>query len=254
MVLFVCMSSLGYGAQSDAFNTDLPLPALIEEDQPLDRAVPAGPDFSPVDVFENLPSDQRDRPHSYFCGAQACYECFSTIQDRTDHEMGFHGQGYSQAPGFRFFEQDGNGDMMMAQDVLDFQQPVIVPAPAPVQRPIDVQPVKTICDECGKLCRSHSALIIHNRAHTGEKPYVCSYEGCGKAFAQFSSLKGHVRIHTGERPYVCKECGKTFNQKGNLKKHKVIHFGNKLFICKNCDRSFNHKSNLNRHMKVHYGK
>jgi hypothetical protein len=54
-MLFVCVSSLGYGAESDAFNTDLPLPALAGENQPLNEAVLAVPAFLPTNVFEGLP-------------------------------------------------------------------------------------------------------------------------------------------------------------------------------------------------------
>ena len=70
-------------------------------------------------------------------------------------------------------------------------------------------------------------LQVHERAHTGEKPFKCGVEGCDKAFATGYGLKSHTRTHTGEKPYKCpnEECGKAFKTSGDLQKHVRTHTG-----------------------------
>ncbi|TNN65267.1 Sal-like protein 4 [Liparis tanakae] len=51
--------------------------------------------------------------------------------------------------------------------------------------------------------------------------HKCKY--CGKSFGNDSALQIHLRSHTGERPFKCNICGNRFTTKGNLKVHFQRH-------------------------------
>lgn len=56
----------------------------------------------------------------------------------------------------------------------------------------------------------------------------CRY--CGKIFGSDSALQIHLRSHTGERPFECRVCGSRFTTKGNLKVHYQRHTDTMEFI------------------------
>ncbi|KAG1716406.1 hypothetical protein ID866_758 [Astraeus odoratus] len=61
--------------------------------------------------------------------------------------------------------------------------------------PTSVSTMKYECEYCGKGFTRPSSLKIHLNSHTGEKPFVCTYEGCGRSFSVLSNMRRHARVH-----------------------------------------------------------
>ncbi|KAF8512613.1 hypothetical protein BU17DRAFT_69159 [Hysterangium stoloniferum] len=51
------------------------------------------------------------------------------------------------------------------------------------------------CPTCGDMFDRRATLEIHERTHTGERPFVCSFPRCGKSFTVKSNATRHERTH-----------------------------------------------------------
>ena len=103
-----------------------------------------------------------------------------------------------------------------------------------------------MCTYCSKLCTTVTQLRIHERLHTGEKPYMCDI--CQSTFSTREQLKLHKRQHTGEK-YECRHCKKTYSTKHYMTDHERSHTEGKSFMCDLCAKTFFNSHDLKRHLK-----
>ncbi|XP_069596229.1 zinc finger protein 408 isoform X2 [Ranitomeya imitator] len=104
------------------------------------------------------------------------------------------------------------------------------------------------CQYCGDAFPQQPELKRHLITHTGEM-HLCTV--CGKALKDPHTLRVHERLHTGDRPFLCKYCGKSYPQATKLRRHLKSHLEEKPYRCHVCGMGYSFQQSLNRHLHSH---
>lgn len=103
------------------------------------------------------------------------------------------------------------------------------------------------CQVCGKSVKD---IKRHEKTHTGEKPFSCTY--CDKKFIEDSYRLKHERIHIGDKPFSCTHCEKKFFTNSAKKDHEKIHSTDRPYVnCPECNKKLISVSYLEKHRKTH---
>lgn len=118
------------------------------------------------------------------------------------------------------------------------------------------------CQLCGKVMRTKTLLLIHERTHRKAEQHIC--QECGKKFSRKNYLGSHQKSHMRKNAslpcggpqerklqYFCLKCGKSFDEKYYLSRHQIIHAGTKPFKCVTCGKGFIQTWHLKRHENTH---
>ncbi|XP_022415713.1 sal-like protein 3 [Delphinapterus leucas] len=97
--------------------------------------------------------------------------------------------------------------------------------------------------------------LVENIDKKVTDPNQCAI--CRRVLSCQSALKMHYRTHTGERPFKCKICGRAFTTKGNLKTHFGVHRAKPPLrvqhSCPICQKKFTNAVVLQQHIRMHMG-
>lgn len=104
----------------------------------------------------------------------------------------------------------------------------------------------SLCDICGKECRTESVLRTHRRSHSLElrriyECYLCRKSGLSRNNVKHHMLMTHI---IGKPQFTCDQCGKAFGRKEQCTRHMKTHVNEFPFECTQCSKKFRFKVGL----------
>uniref|UniRef100_A0A673L5Y8 Zinc finger and BTB domain containing 24 n=1 Tax=Sinocyclocheilus rhinocerous TaxID=307959 RepID=A0A673L5Y8_9TELE len=191
-------------------------------------------------AHEDLQKDSSTAENVMSAEGDSVDECIQTKRKRGRPKKSLHTQDSSQK------EDPDTG--LPAQSTSESTEPLLDPTSPPrdfsdsdynpredrprhskrkIKRPVKLKGYRLgdECSVCGKGFTQKHTLLVHQRMHTGEKPFICTI--CSKALSTKHSLLEHMNLHAGKALPECAQCHHKFMDAAQLKKHLRTHTGNK---------------------------
>ncbi|XP_030209984.1 telomere zinc finger-associated protein isoform X2 [Gadus morhua] len=231
------------------------LPGETCEPPARDNGSTGAPHVSPVDMSNQCAPIDRTPVHS--SREKQMSEVQMDFTDALGHDL--HQDTEDRGGGFDAVDEDSDEEYV----------PVAEPSAVPVSSGRSKVPQKAEkkengeateadpkkpsvqCPVCNKTFRSKYYLKVHNRRHTGEKPFVCSK--CGKRYFRKENLLEHeARNCSKVVTFSCTICPSVFKRKQEFRLHMISHTGDMPNKCTSCPEQFMQKRDLTMHLiKIH---
>lgn len=86
----------------------------------------------------------------------------------------------------------------------------------PIEPPRTIKPTTNIQ-------KSNSTNLVGKRGRRRSSNSTLPCSICGELYSRRDNLKVHQRVHSGEKPFQCEECGAKFRWVGVLRTHQATH-------------------------------
>lgn len=148
-------------------------------------------------LLEHLNRHSGERP--FRCGD--CGKCYHARSSLTAHEQSKH--------------------LVSTHDICGICGRLVKGGKRGMQRHVRTHAVDSFvegitCVDCGLVVSSEPELVVHQRLHSGESPFLCN--SCPEAFISDSLLRAHKRAARHE-PLKCNHCSRSFKKPSRLAVH-----------------------------------